>query len=66
MSTGIGTVFVFLALLVLVMMATGRYFKINEARFREVEPEAKTAQTAGNDLEQVAAVMAAITHHLRK
>ncbi len=38
MVAGTGTVFVFLCLMVIVMMAVGAYFKANESRFREEAP----------------------------
>lgn len=64
---GMGTVYVFLTLMVLVMQATGRYFKVNEARFRDAVPAAAPRKAAGSDeTELVATVVAAITAHLRK
>jgi len=64
---GMGTVFVFLTLMVLVMQATGKYFRTNEARFREAVPAAAPRKAAAEDeSELVAAVMAAINAHLRK
>ena len=67
MAAGMGTVFVFLVLMVLVMQAAGVYFKANEERFRELVPAAaprKTETGDGNDV--IAAVLAAVTDHLRK
>lgn len=66
MTAGMGTVFVFLILMVLIVQATGFYFKINEARFRDVIPVAPARQAADTENEVVAVVMAAMTTHLRK
>ena len=67
MFAGMGTVYVFLTLMVLVMQAAGRYFKVNEARFRDAVPAAPPRKAAGNDeTELVAAVIAAVSAHSRK
>ncbi len=67
MVTGMGTVFLFLILMVLVMQAIGKYFKLNETRFREAVPTAPERKPADNDeTEWVAAAMVAIHAHLRK
>jgi sodium pump decarboxylase gamma subunit len=61
MFAGMGTVYVFLTLMVLVMQATGKFFKANEARFRDAVPAAAPRKAAGNDEgELVAAVIAAV------
>ncbi len=67
LATGMGTVFVFLVLMVLVMQAVGLFFKANEERFREAAPAAAPRKAAADDEnERVAAVVAAINAHLRK
>lgn len=64
---GMGTVFVFLVLMVVVMQVAGKFFVINEARFREAAPEiAPRKAVAGEQTEMIAAVFAAISAHLRK
>lgn len=65
MTAGIGTVFVFLALMVLVMQAVGKFFIINEARFRAPAPAArKTADTSQTEI--IAAIIAAVQSHSSK
>lgn len=64
---GMGTVFIFLTLMVLVMEAAGKYFIVNEARFRPAEPSVTPRKSVGqNEAEVVATVLAAVTAHLRK
>jgi len=64
---GISTVFVFLALMVFVMQITGKFFIIYEARFKETVPDtAPRKPVAGEEIEMIAAVLAAINAHLRK
>lgn len=64
---GMGTVYVFLSLMVLVMLATGKFFQVNEARFRPQRP-APTPGTATDNSEAdvIAVVLAAISAHSRK
>jgi len=57
MIAGTGTVFVFLCLMVIVMMAVGAYFKANEARYRE-DSSADSGGTAKS--EEMASIVAAI------
>ncbi len=67
MVAGVGTVFVFLALMVLVMQAVGKFFILNEARFRTAAPAPaarKTAETSETEI--IAAILAAVHAHSRK
>ena len=58
MATGIGMVFIFLCLMVVVMMAVGAYFKANEERYREADSSAPSGAAAKP--ENIASVVAAI------
>jgi len=67
MTAGMGTVFVFLALMVLVMQAVGKFFIINESRFRVAAPAPAARKTADtSETELIAAVIAAVKAHSRK
>lgn len=66
MAAGMGTVGVFLVLMVWVMQAVGLYFKANETRFREHIPATSTQKTVADDSDMVAAALAAVAAHLRK
>ncbi len=67
MIAGMGTVFVFLALMVLVMQAVGRFFIINEARFRAAPPVAAARKTVdSSETEIIAAIVAAVKAHSSK
>ncbi len=67
MTAGVGTVFVFLALMVLVMQAVGKFFITNEARFRVAAPAAAARKTANTgETELIAAIIAAVKAHSRK
>ena len=64
MVAGMGTVFVFLCLLVLGMMALGAYFKANESRFMETAPAAKPRKAAnGSNMPAVIAAIAVSLEH---
>jgi len=64
---GMGTVYIFLTLMVYVMLAVGKYFIKNESRFRPVVPAAAPRKTTGNnESELIAAAVAAVTAHARK
>jgi len=67
MVAGMGTVIVFLSLMVSVMQITGAYFKKNAERFRE-QPESvsRVERICGDDSDVVAAVVAALTGDLKK
>ncbi len=67
MVAGMGTVIVFLSLMVSVMQITGAYFKKNAERFRE-QPESvsRVERISGDDSDVVAAVVAALTAYLKK
>jgi len=67
MTAGMGTVFVFLALMVLVMQAVGKFFIVNEARFRAAPAAAPARKSAGaGETELIAAVIAAVKAHSGK
>jgi sodium pump decarboxylase gamma subunit len=67
MIAGMGTVFVFLALMVLVMQAVGKFFIINEARFRVAAPAPAARKTAdSSETELIAAIIAAVKAHSSK
>ena len=56
MVAGTGTVFVFLCLMVIVMMAVGAYFKANESRYTDPVPARES--TNGTGLPAVVAAIA--------
>ena len=67
MTAGMGTVFVFLVLMVLVMQAVGKFFIVNEARFRVAAPAPAARKTAAaSETELIAAIVAAVKTHSRK
>ncbi len=66
MVAGMGTVTIFLVLMVLVMQAVGVYFKTNAARFIEPAQPVPSRKAAGDDNEVMAVMLAAVTAHLRK
>ncbi len=67
MTAGMGTVFVFLALMVLVMQAVGKFFIINEARFRVAAPTpAARKATDSSETAIIAAIIAAVKSHSNK
>jgi sodium pump decarboxylase gamma subunit len=55
---GMGTVFVFLCIMVLLMMAVGVYFKANADKFLEKEAPKQEKQSRGPDLSSVVAAIA--------
>jgi sodium pump decarboxylase gamma subunit len=66
MAAGIGTVAVFLSLMVFVMQVSGAYFRANEERYREKPVPPPPTRAAGDENEIIAAVLAAVTAHSRK
>ena len=67
MIAGMGTVIIFLSLMVSVMQVTGAFFKKNADRFREQPgPESRVERISSDDSDVVAAVMAALTAYLKK
>lgn len=67
MIAGMGTVIVFLSLMVSVMQITGAFFKKNADRFREQpKPVSRVERISGDDSDVVAAVVAALTAYLKK
>ncbi len=67
MVAGMGTVIIFLTLMVSVMQVTGAFFKKNAARFRE-QPEtaSRVERISSDDSDVIAAAMAALTAYLKK
>lgn len=67
MVAGMGTVIVFLSLMVTVMQITGAFFKKNAARFHE-QPEhvSRVERISGDDSDVIAAAVAALTAYLKK
>ena len=65
MFAGIGTVSVFLVLMVLVMLAVGRYYQANESRYAEsaVADKGRPQKTGEDSGAIVAAIVAAL--HVR-
>jgi Na+-transporting methylmalonyl-CoA/oxaloacetate decarboxylase gamma subunit len=55
---GTGTVFVFLSLMILVMMAVGKYYKANESRFAEALPGTRVSRGARVEMGPVIAAIA--------
>jgi sodium pump decarboxylase gamma subunit len=67
MVAGMGTVLLFLSLMVCVMAATGAYFKKHAERFRE-HPEAasRVERISSDDSDSIAVAVAALTAYLKK
>ncbi|MFU8779687.1 MAG: OadG family transporter subunit [Kiritimatiellia bacterium] len=55
---GIGTVFLFLSIMVAVMLAVGLYFKANESRYMEQESPQKTTVPHSVDMQSIVAAIA--------
>lgn len=67
MVAGMGTVLLFLVVMVLVMQAVGVYFKRHAERFAPAPVvAARTARPATDEQETLAAVLAAVTAHRRR
>lgn len=67
MIAGMGTVIVFLSLMVIVMQATGTFFKKYGDRFREpAAPISRVEQVAGDETDAIAVAVAALKAYLRK
>lgn len=60
MVAGMGTVVTFLVLMVLVMQATGVFFKRFAHVFEEPEPAPRAKQPAADGLEAIAVAVAAV------
>ena len=68
MVAGMGTVILFLTLMVTVMKLTGAYFIKNIERFRE-QPEKTTnriKRISHDDSDEIAVIVAAITAYIKK
>lgn len=67
MVAGMGTVLLFLSLMVCVMAATGVYFKKHADRFRE-QPKAasRVDRISRDDSDSIAVAVAALTAYLKK
>lgn len=57
---GMGTVFVFLSLMVLIMQGVGLYFKRNESKYREDGINGKSPYPSTDEKVLIAAIVAAI------
>jgi sodium pump decarboxylase gamma subunit len=67
MVAGMGTVIIFLSLMVTVMQITGAFFRKHAERFREQpEPVSRVERISGDDSDVVAAAVAALTAYLKK
>lgn len=59
MFSGMGTVFVFLCVMIWIMMSVGVYFKKNEGRFSEdTDPKSASPKVAQESLEGLVAAIA--------
>ncbi len=67
MIAGMGTVVLFLSLMVFVMYLTGTYFQKHAARFCE-QPEAvsRIRRISSDDSDEIAVVVTALTAYLKK
>ncbi len=63
MVAGTGTVFAFLIVMVLVMMAVGKYYKIHEARFLAVEAPRPPRKQNRDDMHSIVAAIAVSLQH---
>ena len=68
MLAGMGTVILFLTLMVSIMKLTGIYFIKNIDRFREQPPQAanRLERIKHDDSDEVAVIVAAITAYINK
>ncbi len=67
MVAGMGTVCVFLCLMVIAMQAMGAYFKANESRFMEAAPATQPRKDAkAGNLSAVIAAIAVSLEHTQK
>jgi len=67
MIAGMGTVILFLSLMVFVMYLTGVYFQKHVDRFREQsEPVSRIQRISSDNSDEIAAVVAALTAYLKK
>jgi sodium pump decarboxylase gamma subunit len=68
MLAGMGTVMLFLTLMVSIMQLTGSYFKKNIERFREqpVGAANRIERISKDDSDEIAVIVAAITAYINK
>ena len=67
MVAGMGTVLLFLSVMVVVMMATGAFFKKYADRFYEKPvADSRTARAPRDDSDAIAVAVAALTAYLKK
>ena len=67
MVAGIGTVILFLTVMVLIMQVTGAYFKKNSDRFREKPKSSnRIERISTDDSDLIAVAVAAVTAYINK